>query len=183
MACERWLLEGSVSHVGLIEPASCKRATLTFAHVEEEGARVTKWEQLSPKCRGVPSADPVSQACRRHPERYKSASLHPLRVLASASPPGPPFLTWSPGVWMPAALQADSSPSPPSGHDEKAESAVQAASCCATCKELHQVKETVLQLKQKVRAGRAGDPRVRQRDVAGRLGARRVSATAWLGIP
>ncbi|OWK01788.1 hypothetical protein Celaphus_00017829 [Cervus elaphus hippelaphus] len=36
------------------------------------------------------------------------------------------------------------------GHDEKAESAVQAAACCATCKELRQVKETVLQLKQKV---------------------------------
>ncbi|KAB0366733.1 hypothetical protein FD754_010889, partial [Muntiacus muntjak] len=36
------------------------------------------------------------------------------------------------------------------GHDEKAENAVQAATCCATCKELHQVKETVLQLKQKV---------------------------------
>ncbi|KAM9677185.1 collagen and calcium-binding EGF domain-containing protein 1 isoform 1-T1 [Dama dama] len=36
------------------------------------------------------------------------------------------------------------------GRDEKAESAVQATACCATCKELRQVKETVLQLKQKV---------------------------------
>ncbi|XP_042095072.1 collagen and calcium-binding EGF domain-containing protein 1 isoform X3 [Ovis aries] len=36
------------------------------------------------------------------------------------------------------------------GHDEKAERAVQAATCCATCKEFHQVKQTVLQLKQKV---------------------------------
>lgn len=150
-----------------------KGPRLTFSHVEEEGARVTKWEQLSPKCRGVPSAGPVSQACHRQPERYKSASLHPLRSLASAGPPGPPLLMWSPGVWMPAALQADSSPSPPSGHDEKAENAVQAAACCATCKELHQVKETVLQLKQKVCATRARDQRVRQREVAGRLGARR----------
>lgn len=160
-----------------------KGPRLTFSHVEEEGARVTTWEQLSPKCRGVPPADPVSQACRQQPERYKSASLHPLRILASAGPPGPPLLTWSPGVWVPAALQADSSPSPPSGHDEKAESAVQAAACCATCKELRQVKETVLQLKQKVRAGRARDQRARQRGVAGCLGAKRVSATAWLGIP
>ena len=63
---------------------------------------------------------------------------------------------------MPAALQADSSPSLPSGHDdEKAENAVRAATCCATCKEFHQVKQTVLQLKQKVRAGRVRNHCVR----------------------
>lgn len=40
--------------------------------------------------------------------------------------------------------------SPLSGHDEKAENAVKAGTCCATCKEFHQMKQTVLQLKQKV---------------------------------
>ncbi|XP_066871086.1 collagen and calcium-binding EGF domain-containing protein 1 isoform X4 [Kogia breviceps] len=36
------------------------------------------------------------------------------------------------------------------GHDEKAENAVRAGTCCATCKEFHQMKQTVLQLKQKI---------------------------------
>ncbi|XP_047553478.1 collagen and calcium-binding EGF domain-containing protein 1 isoform X5 [Lutra lutra] len=36
------------------------------------------------------------------------------------------------------------------GHNEKSENAVEAGSCCATCKEFHQMKQTVLQLKQKV---------------------------------
>ncbi|XP_077916361.1 collagen and calcium-binding EGF domain-containing protein 1 isoform X2 [Halichoerus grypus] len=36
------------------------------------------------------------------------------------------------------------------GHGEKSENAVEAGTCCATCKELHQMKQTVLQLKQKI---------------------------------
>ncbi|TEA35553.1 hypothetical protein DBR06_SOUSAS8910030 [Sousa chinensis] len=36
------------------------------------------------------------------------------------------------------------------GHDEKVENAVRAGTCCATCKEFHQMKQTVLQLKQKI---------------------------------
>ncbi|XP_011359438.1 collagen and calcium-binding EGF domain-containing protein 1 [Pteropus vampyrus] len=36
------------------------------------------------------------------------------------------------------------------GHDEKSESTVRAGTCCATCKEFHQMKQTVLQLKQKI---------------------------------
>ncbi|KAB1256246.1 Collagen and calcium-binding EGF domain-containing protein 1 [Camelus dromedarius] len=36
------------------------------------------------------------------------------------------------------------------GHDEKADTAVRAGTCCATCKEFHQMKQTVLQLKQKI---------------------------------
>ncbi|XP_044921619.1 collagen and calcium-binding EGF domain-containing protein 1 isoform X2 [Mustela putorius furo] len=36
------------------------------------------------------------------------------------------------------------------GHNEKSENAVEAGSCCATCKEFHQMKQTVLQLKQKM---------------------------------
>ncbi|XP_032459519.1 collagen and calcium-binding EGF domain-containing protein 1 isoform X6 [Phocoena sinus] len=35
-------------------------------------------------------------------------------------------------------------------HDEKVENAVRAGTCCATCKEFHQMKQTVLQLKQKI---------------------------------
>lgn len=42
----------------------------------------------------------------------------------------------------------------PSGQDGKAETAVRAGTCCASCKEFHQMKQTVLQLKQKVRAQR-----------------------------
>ncbi|KAG8504554.1 Collagen and calcium-binding EGF domain-containing protein 1 [Galemys pyrenaicus] len=36
------------------------------------------------------------------------------------------------------------------GHGEKSENAVRAGTCCATCKEFHQMKQTVLQLKQKI---------------------------------
>ncbi|XP_060029939.1 collagen and calcium-binding EGF domain-containing protein 1 isoform X2 [Erinaceus europaeus] len=36
------------------------------------------------------------------------------------------------------------------GLDEKAEGAVRTGTCCATCKEFHQMKQTVLQLKQKI---------------------------------
>ncbi|XP_069885127.1 collagen and calcium-binding EGF domain-containing protein 1 [Dipodomys merriami] len=36
------------------------------------------------------------------------------------------------------------------GHEEKSENAVKAGTCCATCKEFHQMKQTVLQLKQKI---------------------------------
>ncbi|XP_041595663.1 collagen and calcium-binding EGF domain-containing protein 1 isoform X2 [Vulpes lagopus] len=36
------------------------------------------------------------------------------------------------------------------GHEEKSENAVEAGTCCATCKEFHQMKQTVLQLKQKI---------------------------------
>uniref|UniRef100_A0A673UGD4 Collagen and calcium binding EGF domains 1 n=1 Tax=Suricata suricatta TaxID=37032 RepID=A0A673UGD4_SURSU len=36
------------------------------------------------------------------------------------------------------------------GHDEKSENTVEAKTCCATCTEFHQMKQTVLQLKQKV---------------------------------
>ncbi|XP_045706269.1 collagen and calcium-binding EGF domain-containing protein 1 isoform X2 [Phyllostomus hastatus] len=36
------------------------------------------------------------------------------------------------------------------GHDEKSENAVRASTCCASCKEFHQMKQTVLQLKQKI---------------------------------
>ncbi|XP_026924888.1 collagen and calcium-binding EGF domain-containing protein 1 isoform X2 [Acinonyx jubatus] len=36
------------------------------------------------------------------------------------------------------------------GHDEKSENAVEAKTCCATCTEFHQMKQTVLQLKQKI---------------------------------
>ncbi|EPY82714.1 collagen and calcium-binding EGF domain-containing protein 1-like protein [Camelus ferus] len=46
--------------------------------------------------------------------------------------------------------QTDPSLSPLSGHDEKADTAVRAGTCCATCKEFHQMKQTVLQLKQKI---------------------------------
>ncbi|XP_068958826.1 collagen and calcium-binding EGF domain-containing protein 1-like [Petaurus breviceps papuanus] len=35
------------------------------------------------------------------------------------------------------------------GHDEKAENVLKAGTCCATCKEFHQMKQMVLQLKQK----------------------------------
>lgn len=41
--------------------------------------------------------------------------------------------------------------SPVAGHEEKSESAVRAGTCCATCKEFQQMKQTLLQLKQKVR--------------------------------
>lgn len=34
------------------------------------------------------------------------------------------------------------------GHEEKSESAVRAGDCCGTCKEFHQMKQTLLQLKQ-----------------------------------
>lgn len=36
------------------------------------------------------------------------------------------------------------------GQDGKAETAVRAGTCCASCKEFHQMKQTVLQLKQKI---------------------------------
>uniref|UniRef100_A0A8C4KYF0 Collagen and calcium binding EGF domains 1 n=1 Tax=Equus asinus asinus TaxID=83772 RepID=A0A8C4KYF0_EQUAS len=36
------------------------------------------------------------------------------------------------------------------GHEEKSENAVRAGTCCASCKEFHQMKQTVLQLKQKI---------------------------------
>lgn len=36
------------------------------------------------------------------------------------------------------------------GHEEKSENEVKAGTCCATCKEFSQMKQTVLQLKQKV---------------------------------
>ncbi|XP_021094858.1 collagen and calcium-binding EGF domain-containing protein 1 isoform X1 [Heterocephalus glaber] len=36
------------------------------------------------------------------------------------------------------------------GHEEKAENMGKAGTCCATCKEFHQMKQTVLQLKQKI---------------------------------
>ncbi|XP_077886063.1 collagen and calcium-binding EGF domain-containing protein 1 isoform X3 [Ictidomys tridecemlineatus] len=36
------------------------------------------------------------------------------------------------------------------GHEEKSENAVKAETCCASCKEFHQMKQTVLQLKQKI---------------------------------
>lgn len=36
------------------------------------------------------------------------------------------------------------------GREEKSENALKAGTCCATCKEFHQVKQTVLQLKQKI---------------------------------
>ncbi|MEJ1283912.1 collagen and calcium binding EGF domains 1 [Cricetulus griseus] len=36
------------------------------------------------------------------------------------------------------------------GHEEKAENEVKAGTCCATCKEFSQMKQTVLQLKQKI---------------------------------
>ncbi|XP_004601757.2 collagen and calcium-binding EGF domain-containing protein 1 [Sorex araneus] len=36
------------------------------------------------------------------------------------------------------------------GHEEKSESAVRAGTCCATCKEFQQMKQTLLQLKQKI---------------------------------
>ncbi|XP_021567746.1 collagen and calcium-binding EGF domain-containing protein 1 [Carlito syrichta] len=36
------------------------------------------------------------------------------------------------------------------GHEEKSENAVTAGTCCATCKEFRQMKQTVLQLKQKI---------------------------------
>lgn len=36
------------------------------------------------------------------------------------------------------------------GLEEKAEGAVRTGTCCATCKEFHQMKQTVLQLKQKI---------------------------------
>ena len=74
-----------------------KGPRLTFSHVEEEGARVTKWKQLSLECEGVPSADPVTQACRRRPKSYKITRLHPLQILASAGPPGttlPDVVSW-----------------------------------------------------------------------------------------
>ena len=74
-----------------------KGPRLTFSHVEEEGARVTKWKQLSLECEGVPSAEPMTQACRQQPKSYKIASLHPLRILASAGPPGttlPDVVSW-----------------------------------------------------------------------------------------
>ncbi|XP_013366550.1 PREDICTED: collagen and calcium-binding EGF domain-containing protein 1 isoform X2 [Chinchilla lanigera] len=36
------------------------------------------------------------------------------------------------------------------GHEEKSENVGKAGTCCATCKEFHQMKQTVLQLKQKI---------------------------------
>ncbi|XP_049638014.1 collagen and calcium-binding EGF domain-containing protein 1 [Suncus etruscus] len=36
------------------------------------------------------------------------------------------------------------------GHEEKSESAVRTGACCGTCKEFHQMKQTLLQLKQKI---------------------------------
>ncbi|XP_027724946.1 collagen and calcium-binding EGF domain-containing protein 1 [Vombatus ursinus] len=36
------------------------------------------------------------------------------------------------------------------GHDEKVENVLKAGTCCATCKEFHQMKQMVLQLKQKI---------------------------------
>ncbi|EDM14706.1 rCG46976, isoform CRA_a [Rattus norvegicus] len=36
------------------------------------------------------------------------------------------------------------------GHEEKSENEVKAGTCCATCKEFSQMKQTVLQLKQKI---------------------------------
>ncbi|EPQ17397.1 Collagen and calcium-binding EGF domain-containing protein 1 [Myotis brandtii] len=51
----------------------------------------------------------------------------------------------------PAVANAHHVPHTPSaGHDEKAENAVRAGTCCASCKEFHQMKQTVLQLKQKI---------------------------------
>lgn len=64
----------------------------------------------------------------------------------------------------------DQSLSPLSGHDEKAENAVRAGTCCASCKEFHQMKQTVLQLKQKVHA-----PRVRHNHKTGALGRDKVN--------
>lgn len=42
------------------------------------------------------------------------------------------------------------------GHEEKSESAVRAGDCCGTCKEFHQMKQTLLQLKQQGDRGAPG---------------------------
>lgn len=46
--------------------------------------------------------------------------------------------------------------SPSTGREEKSENAVRVGTCCASCKEFQQVKQTVLQLKQKVCAEHVG---------------------------
>lgn len=107
-----------------------------------------KWKLLSPEG-GAPSQSPLGMRC----ENCKIASPHPWHNSASANPPGTAFPdAFFLGAGRPPASQTDRNPSPLSGRDEKAENAVRAGTCCATCKELHQMKQTVLQLKQKVRA-------------------------------
>ena len=108
---------------------------------------------------------PLPRACCQRPRNCKIASPHPSHVSASTSPPGTALPdTVSLGLDVPPASQADPSPSSLSGHDEKAENAVRAGTCCAACKEFHQMKQTVLQLKQKVRAGRVRNDRVRRKE-------------------
>lgn len=106
------------------------------------------------------SPDPGVRPMTRELANHKPPSLPPsLNPLSTGPPRGLLFAR------LAVASRAHPSPSPPAGHSEKSENAVEAGSCCATCKEFHQMKQTVLQLKQKVRARRvrAGPRRKRTR--------------------
>lgn len=97
---------------------------------------------LSPKSSGVPRSAPGLGCAVRDPR-------------AIQSPASVPHTFHSPWAWLssaPSLPPMDPSLSPLSGHEEKFENSVRAGTCCATCKEFHQMKQTVQQLKQKVRA-------------------------------
>lgn len=169
MACEHWPLEGSINHVVLMQPASrkvlIKGRGFTFPHTKEKEAGMPKWEQLSPKHRRSPSFAPPPGHTVSAPLKTKK----PSHVLWSVSLPMSAFRDAVCGAGCPSASQMEQSPSPLSGHDEKAENAVRAGTCCASCKEFHQMKQTVLQLKQKVHA-----LRVRHNHRTGALGRDKV---------
>lgn len=119
-------------------------------------------EQLAPKSRRASLSDPSPLPWpwviwQSHYENLRTIKLStPIPCTLHAQP----FCTPCPGTAPPVpSLQASGpttsqlklSLSPFPGHEEKSENEVKAGTCCATCKEFSQMKQTVLQLKQKVR--------------------------------
>lgn len=134
--------------------ALIKGPGFTFSHMKEEEAGMPKWKQPSPKCSRPPpprlSPDPGRAA--GDPNTRKSPASAPRTFLCHSACPGSAFCDAVSGAGYPPASQMDWGLSPLPGHDEKSEGTAKAGTCCATCKEFHQMKQTVLQLKQKVRA-------------------------------